>query len=80
MVDIAFSNIKHAFFQPCADDELITIIHFHLKKEIVVGTKKVQDVQFLKEAGIAADDIDLRGARKKISDMDELEQEERERQ
>lgn len=30
-VDVTFSNIKHAFFQPCAEDELIVIIHFHLK-------------------------------------------------
>lgn len=39
----------------------------------MVGTKKVQDVQFYKEAGIAADDIDIKAARKKFNDMDELE-------
>jgi nucleosome binding factor SPN SPT16 subunit len=79
-VDIAFSNIKHAFFQPCAEDELIIIIHFNLKTPIMVGTKKVTDVQFFKETGNVSDDIDGRGARKRLNDMDELEQEERERQ
>lgn len=39
-IDVTFSNIKHAFFQPCADDELIVIIHFNLKTPILVGTKK----------------------------------------
>jgi len=30
-VDINFSNIKHAFFQPCEED-LIVILHFNLYK------------------------------------------------
>lgn len=30
-VDINYSNIKHAFFQPCEDD-MIVIIHFNLHK------------------------------------------------
>ena len=79
-VDIAFSNIKHAFFQPCAEDELIVIIHFNLKTPVMVGNKKVHDVQFFKESGAAADDLDQRGNRRRLNDMDELEQEERERQ
>ena len=78
-VDITFANIKHAFFQPCAHDELIMVIHFNLKTPVMVGTKKVQDVQFYKEAGNAADDLDMK-SRKRMNDMDELEQEERERQ
>jgi nucleosome binding factor SPN SPT16 subunit len=79
-IDIPFSNIKHAFFQPCGDDELIVIIHFHLKVPIMIGTKKYSDVQFFKESGIAADDLDNKISRKRLTDMDELEQEERERQ
>ena len=39
----------------------------------MIGNKKVQDLQFYRELGSGADDIDLRGARKKINDMDELE-------
>lgn len=38
------------------------------------------DVQFFKESGVAADDIDMRGARRRMNDLDELEQEDRERQ
>jgi nucleosome binding factor SPN SPT16 subunit len=38
-VDIMFKNIKHAFFQP-AENEVITIIHFHLWHPIMVGKKK----------------------------------------
>lgn len=79
-IDITFSNVKHAFFQPCPDDELTVIIHFNLKTPIMVGTRKVQDVQFFKEAGNAADDLDMKVNRKRLNDMDELELEERERQ
>lgn len=57
-IDICFSNVKHAFFQPCPEDELIVIIHFNLKTPIMVGTKQVSDVQFFKEAQNAADDLD----------------------
>lgn len=80
VVDVAFANVKHAFFQPCGDDELIVIIHFHLHTPILVGNKKVQDVQFYKESGVAADDLDTKTSRKRLNDMDELELEERERQ
>ena len=41
----------------------------------MVGSKKVTDVQFFKEAGIAADDLDNKSARRRMNDMDELEQE-----
>ena len=43
-VDIVFSNIKHAFFQPCASDELVAIIHFTLKAPITLSNKKVTEV------------------------------------
>jgi len=43
-VDICFSNVKHCFFQPCASDELIVLVHFHLITPILLGTKKVSDV------------------------------------
>ena len=52
---------------------MIVIIHFNLKTPILVGTKKVQDVQFFKETGVAADDLDNRTSRKRLNDMDELE-------
>ena len=56
-VDIAFKNVKHCFFQKCAKDDLIVIIHLHLFDPIMLGTKKSKDVQFYKEIGTMADDI-----------------------
>lgn len=79
-VDICFSNIKHCFFQPCASDELIVLLHFNLITPILLSNKKVLDVQFSKESGVAAEDINFTGGRHKFNDMDELEQEEAERQ
>jgi nucleosome binding factor SPN SPT16 subunit len=78
-VDIPFSNMKHAFFQPCQQDELISILHFTLKVPISLSNKKIADLQFFKESGIAADDIDMKGGRRRMNDLDELELEERER-
>lgn len=39
VTDILFSNIKHLFFQPC-DNELLVIMHVHLKAPIMIGKKK----------------------------------------
>ena len=79
-VDIPFSNVKHAFFQPCGHDELISILHFTLKVPITLNNKKISDVQFFKESGTTADDIDMKGGRRRMNDLDELELEEKERQ
>ncbi|KAJ3438416.1 fact complex subunit spt16 [Anaeramoeba flamelloides] len=49
IIDILYKNIKHAFFQPCGDSDTITLIHFHLQFEIIVGKKKTRDVQFYTE-------------------------------
>jgi nucleosome binding factor SPN SPT16 subunit len=49
------------------------IIHFNLKVPILIGSKKYNDVQFFKESGIAADDLDNKISRKRLTDMDELE-------
>lgn len=35
-VDILYNNIKNAFFQPC-DNEMIILLHFHLKHAIMFG-------------------------------------------
>jgi len=76
-IDIIYSNIKHAFFQP-AENELIVLIHFHLYDPIMVGKKKIQDIQFFTEAGAQADDLDTK--KRRLNDQDELHQEQRERQ
>lgn len=55
------------------------ILHFNLKTPILIGEKPTSDVQFYKESGIAAEDINFKG-RRNMNEMDELEQEEAERQ
>ncbi|GMM33338.1 chromatin-remodeling protein [Saccharomycopsis crataegensis] len=78
-VDILFSNIKHLFFQP-SQDELIVLIHCHLKNPLMIGKKKTYDIQFYREASDGG--IDETGGRRRkyrYGDDDELEQEEEER-
>ncbi|EAZ63268.2 global regulator of transcription [Scheffersomyces stipitis CBS 6054] len=78
-VDLLFSNIKHLFFQPCKD-ELIVLIHCHLKSPIMIGKKKTFDVQFYREASdIAFDETGGRKRRYRYGDEDELQQEQEER-
>lgn len=45
---VSCRNIKHAFYQP-AENEMITLVHFHLRNPIMVGKKKTADVQFYSE-------------------------------
>lgn len=82
-IDILFSNIKNIIFQSCKG-ELIVVIHIHLKNPILMGKKKIQDVQFYREASdISVDETgnNRRGQPKfrKYGDEDELEQEQEER-
>jgi len=78
-VDIMFNNIKHLFFQPC-DNELIVILHVHLKNPIMIGKKKTKDVQFYREAtDMAFDETGNRRRRANYGDEDELAQEQAER-
>eukprot|EP00345_Euplotes_harpa_P010733 CAMPEP_0168355358 /NCGR_PEP_ID=MMETSP0213-20121227/24487_1 /TAXON_ID=151035 /ORGANISM="Euplotes harpa, Strain FSP1.4" /LENGTH=377 /DNA_ID=CAMNT_0008367521 /DNA_START=6 /DNA_END=1138 /DNA_ORIENTATION=- len=80
-IDIAYSNIKHGFFQPC-DDELIVLVHFNLHNNILIGNKKVNNIQFYQEAGSLVDDLDTNKRKKfmNMNEQEELEQEERERE
>lgn len=78
-VDVLFSNIKHLFFQPC-EQELIVLIHCHLKSPIMIGKRKTLDVQFYREASdIAFDETGGRKRRYRYGDEDELQQEQEER-
>lgn len=82
-IDVLFSNIKNLIFQPCKG-ELIVIIHVHLKNPILMGKKKIQDVQFYREASDMAVDETGNGRRsqmkfRRYGDEDELEQEQEER-
>lgn len=78
-VEIMFSNIKHLFFQPC-DQEMVVLIHVHLKSPVIIGKKKTIDVQFYREALDSLID-ETSGRRKKLrlGDEDEIAQEQEER-
>jgi len=75
VVDIIYSNIKQAFFQP-AENNLIVLIHLHLKNEILVGNRAVKDIQFFKEVANSSQVIDDKGY---YGHEAEIEAEERER-
>jgi nucleosome binding factor SPN SPT16 subunit len=44
-VEIAYANIRHAIFQPCEAEHTV-LLHFHLRHAIILGKKKLKDVQF----------------------------------
>ncbi|KAK4265309.1 hypothetical protein QN277_026377 [Acacia crassicarpa] len=75
-VDVMFANIKHAFFQP-AENEMITLLHFHLHNHIMVGNRKTKDVQFYVEVMEMVQNVG--GGKRSAYDPDELEEEQRER-
>ncbi|RUS30293.1 hypothetical protein BC938DRAFT_479592 [Jimgerdemannia flammicorona] len=78
-IDILFANIRHLFFQPC-DNELIVLLHFHLKNPVILGKKKTKDIQFYREASDAQfDETGNRKRRYHYGDEDELESEQEER-
>lgn len=74
-VDIIYKNIKHAFLQTC-ETELTVILHFNLKNPILVGKKKLYDVQFYKDIGSQVEHINSRGVG---NDYEEYEMELKER-
>ncbi len=77
IVDIMYNNIKYAMFQPC-ENEIMVLIHFHLKHPIMIGKKNHQDVQFFTEVVDASQAVD--NSRRSMYDPDEMDDEQRERQ
>ncbi|KAL5367508.1 CDC68 like aminopeptidase [Cryptosporidium parvum] len=77
-IDILYTSIKHAIFQPVEND-LIVILHLHLKHSIWLGKKKTQDIQFYSEVGNQIDDLEQRRGRN-VYDPDEIMEEQRERE
>lgn len=76
-MDVMYSNIKHAIYQPC-DQTTMVIIHFHLKDFVLIGKKKYRDIQFLTEVVEAS--VNLDNNRRSAYDPEELDDEQRERQ
>ncbi|EGD75018.1 hypothetical protein PTSG_07243 [Salpingoeca rosetta] len=75
-VDILYSNIKHAFFQP-PEHEVQILLHFHLKNAILIGKKQHKDITFYTEIGEVQTDLAM--SRFQRSERDEYEAEQRER-
>lgn len=67
-IDILYSNIAHAFYQPC-DNEMIILIHFHLKHAIVFGKRKQNEIQFFTEVGELTTDL---GKHRNMHDRDDV--------
>lgn len=77
VIDIMYNNIKYAIYQPC-ENEIMVLIHFHLKNPIMVGKKKHNDVQFFTEVIEASQAVE--NSRRTMYDPDEMDDEQRERQ
>ncbi|CAD6184168.1 unnamed protein product [Caenorhabditis auriculariae] len=75
-IDVIYNNIKHAFFQPC-DNEMIILLHFHLKNPVMWGKKKYKDVQFYTEVGEITTDL---GKYHHMQDRDDVHSEQVERE
>jgi len=76
-VDIIYSNIKHGIFQPC-ENEIMVLIHFHLKNPIMIGKKKQSDIQVFTEVVDASQAVNA--GRRSMYDPEEMDDEQRERQ
>lgn len=74
-IDILYNNIKHAFFQPC-DNEMIILLHFHLKNAVLWGKKTYKDVQFYSEISEVSTDL---GSYKMMQERDEMRKEQMDR-
>mmetsp|Transcript_2922 Transcript_2922/g.8893 ORF Transcript_2922/g.8893 Transcript_2922/m.8893 type:complete len:574 (-) Transcript_2922:748-2469(-) len=75
-VDLMYENIKHSLFQPC-ENEVMVLIHFHLKHPVIIGRKKTHDVQFFTEVVDAS--VALESGKSAMYDPDEIDEEQRER-
>ena len=78
VLDVLYSNIKHAIYQPCDPTTSMVLVHFHLKDFIMIGKKKQKDVQFFTE--VVDSSLSLEGAKRSSYDPDELDDEQKERE
>lgn len=78
VLDVLYSNVKHAIYQPCDPTTAMVLIHFHLKDYIMIGKKKQRDVQFFTE--VVDSSLSLEGSKRSSYDPDELDEEQRERE
>jgi len=78
-IDIFYSQVRHAIFEPCETQSLIVVIHLHLHEPMLIGKKKTQDVQFFTEVTEQQEDLTKMKAGS-AHDPDEILQEQRERE
>jgi len=76
-VDFAYDNVRHAFFQS-SENDIKVIIHFSFRRPIMLGKKKVYDLQFFTE--VMEESMSVNTTRIDGYDRDEIEQEQRERE
>ena len=76
-VDILYTQIKNAIFQPCETGSSIVLVHFHLHQPMSVGKKTTQDIQIFSECGTLVDDLSQRRV-SSVHDPDELLEEQNE--
>ena len=74
-LEVLYSNIKHAIYQPCQGDRQL-LIQFHLKHPLLIKKKAVFEIQVYKDdVGVSqAVDVSLQSA----CEPDEHEEENRE--
>lgn len=75
-VDLLYSNMKQAFFQP-SRSEMIVLLHFHMKSPIIISKKKHRDIQFYTEVG---EIVTTLGRTQHMHDRDDLMAEHAERE
>merc|ERR1712137_1517710 len=78
-IDILYSWIKLAIFEPCESNSLIVLLHFHFHQPLMVAKKRTQDVQFFTEVAQLTEDLSMRRL-SSAHDPDEILEEERERE
>ncbi|EAY13098.1 Clan MG, family M24, aminopeptidase P-like metallopeptidase [Trichomonas vaginalis G3] len=77
-LDVMYKNIELAIYLPATEDnEMMTLIHFYLKKPITTGKQSSQHITFYKPTGDTSVDVSKQG--NSMTDQAELAEEERDR-
>jgi len=78
-IDVLYSQVRHAIFQPCERNSLTVLLHLHLHEPIAAGKRKTQDLQFFTEVGVQVEDLSQRKSGSAF-DPDEILEEQNQRQ
>jgi len=75
-LEIPYSHIKTAIFQPAETGSLVVFLHIHLKQSMMVGRKETRHVQFYTEVANQVEDLGKRRTAN-AHDPDEVMEEQR---